>query len=207
MAKSLKQNGTSFEWTGESLLAAQLLAEDRLTDEEIAAKVEIGRTTLHRWKLKPDFQDKVIEIAADIGKKLKRAGIRRRENRLKNLQDRVDRMYKVIHERGKDSTHKDIPGWKSGILVHQVKGVGKGEDFQLIDLFAVDTGLLKELREHEKQAAIEVGEWTEKRDNNGTATVVNIDLTQLSDEQLSIYEQHLINGKSELQAFTLARAS
>lgn len=207
MAKSAKQNVTEFQWTGERALAAQLLAEDKLTDEKIAAEVGVSRTTLHRWKEVPVFQDRVVDIAADIAKKLKRAGIRRRENRLNNLQDRVDRMYKVIHERGKEEAHKEVKGWKTGLLVHQVKGVGKGEDFQLIDLYAVDTGLLRELREHEKQAAIEVGEWTEKRDSSGTSTVVNIDLTQLTDEQLDKYEQYLLDGKSEQQAFALARTS
>ena len=57
---------------------------------------------------------------------------------------------------------QDVAGGRTGLIVHNVKGVGKGDDFKLIDVYEVDTSLLKEMREHEKQAAIEVGQWQEK---------------------------------------------
>ena len=72
-------------------------------------------------------------------------------------------MTEVIRQRAVNL--KDVPGGgNTGLLVRQVKGIGKGEDFQVVEEYAVDTGLLRELREHEKQAAIELGEWTEKQD-------------------------------------------
>ena len=43
----------------------------------------------------------------------------------------------------------------------------KGKRFETIEEFLIDTGLLREMREHEKQAAIELGEWAEKREFSG----------------------------------------
>ena len=37
----------------------------------------------------------------------------------------------------------------------------------LVEVASLDVGLLKELREHEKQAAQELGQWTEKRELTG----------------------------------------
>src|SRR5262249_32081265 len=53
-------------------------------------------------------------------------------------------------------------GGRTGLIVHNVKGVGKGDNFQLIDLYEVDVALLREMRECERQAAQEVGQWVEK---------------------------------------------
>lgn len=57
---------------------------------------------------------------------------------------------------------KDVPGGNTGLLVRTTKGIGSGDTFQIVDEYAVDTGLLRELREHEKQAAQELGQWIDK---------------------------------------------
>lgn len=93
-------------------------------------------------------------------------------------------MQQVIAERAEDIELQDVAGGKTGLIVHNVKGVGKGEDFQLIDLYEVDTGLLKELREHEKQAAQELGQWTEKKDltTNGQPLRFTISIDRKEDD-------------------------
>jgi hypothetical protein len=72
-----------------------------------------------------------------------------------------------------------------------------------VDEHAVDTALLREMRETEKQLAIELGEWTEKRQNSGTTS--SLDLSQLNDEQLNEYERHLDAGIEPERAYLLAR--
>lgn len=146
--------------------AAFLVADDKLSDEQIAADLNIGRTTLHRWKTDAAFRARVEEIKAEVRAKLSALGIAARQNRLDALNDRARRMADVIKQRAENL--KDVPGGgNTGLLVRQVKGIGKGEDFQVVEEYAVDTALLREMREHEKQAAIEVGEWTEKREHTG----------------------------------------
>lgn len=71
-------------------------------------------------------------------------------------------MQQVIAERAEAKEMQGVAGGETGLLAHNVKGLGKGDDFELVDEYAVDTGLLREIRETEKQAAIELGQWQEK---------------------------------------------
>lgn len=158
------QDFPPFPWREPQVEAAQLLAEDDLTDEEIAAKVGISRRQLTNWKQHPDFRKRIEEITARMGDAALRHGIARRNRRLRALDDRWRRMQQVIDERAVDPEMRAVPGGRTGLLVHNVKSVGKGDDFQVIDLYEVDVALLRELREHEKQAAQELGQWTERRD-------------------------------------------
>lgn len=178
----MAQNGTtegnkSARWER----AAHLVAEDRLSDELIAAELGIGRRTLATWKKQPRFEARRREIVEEVKKALEAEGLANRQNRLNALNDRQRRMAEVIRQRAENL--KSVPGGgNTGLLVRQVKGIGKGEEFQVVEEYAVDTALLREMREHEKQAAIEVGEWTEKREHR-------FNLKDLSDEELRQLER------------------
>lgn len=161
--------------------AAFLVAEDKLSDELIAAELGIGKRTLERWKQGADFKARVAQIIAEVGEQLKAKGLADREKRLAGLNDRHERMNEVIKQRA-DNLKGVSGGGNTGLLVRQVKGIGKGQDFQVVEEYAVDTGLLREMREHEKQAAIEVGDWTEKREHK-------FDFSNLSDEELKALER------------------
>lgn len=151
-----------FGWTKKRTLAAKLLADDRLTDEQIASEVDVHVQTLWLWKRHPDFQARIQSIVAAYAEAIKGRGIAERQNRVDALNDRWDKLKKVIEARAADTTLAEVPGGDTGLIVHQVKGVGHGDGFQLIDLYQVDTGLLSEARAHEKQAAQELGQWVEK---------------------------------------------
>lgn len=139
---------------------------------------------LKRWSQQHGWQARLGEIVEEERQAIVNLGIAEKQNRIDAYNDRWQRMRKVIGERAKDPEVQEVPGGKTGLIVHNVKGVGKGDDFQLIDLYEVDTGLLKELRAHEEQAAKELGQWTEKRE-----TVTKLKLENLSDEELSTLEQ------------------
>jgi hypothetical protein len=95
---------------------------------------------------------------------LQAEGIRSRHNRLVALNDRAERMFRVIAERGDADEFKDVPGGTTGLMVRSWKVAGGTAYVE----FAVDTGLLAELRAHEKQAAQELGEWTERNEIRGS---------------------------------------
>jgi transposase-like protein len=153
-----------FKWTREKNEAARLYAERELSTYKIADKLGIDQSTLHRWKQHPEFMQRIGEIQAEIAAEVRRHGIAVLENRVKAAQERWLLMQQVIAERAESEQMRGVPGGQTGLLVHTVKGVGRGEDFQLVDLYEVDTALLNELRQHEKQAAQELGQWTEKQE-------------------------------------------
>ena len=87
-----------------------------------------------------------------------------RNARVQMLQNRWDRMRRVIDERAASPAFADVPGGTTGLLVKDYKGKDADQP-----VYKVDTRLLAELRAHEKQAAEELGQWSEKRELTGDA--------------------------------------
>jgi hypothetical protein len=144
--------------------AARLLATDELTDAAIAKRVGVCRRTLYSWQKQPEFQARLAELRAELGEVASRYAVGHLARRIRWLNGRIRRMMRIIRERAKDPAMRGVPGGDTGLLVRRVKGLGSGENLRLVEEYHVDTALLKELREHEKQAAIELGQWTEKKD-------------------------------------------
>ena len=149
-------------WTRARERAALLTAEDALTDVEIAAEVGISERTLNRWRKRPEFVARVEEHIEAFRAVIARKAIAQRGRRVAALQDRWRRMQRVIEERAADPGMADVPGGRTGLIVRRVKGIGRGEDFERVEEYAVDDGLLREMREHERQAAQELGQWLER---------------------------------------------
>lgn len=204
---TLKTGSGKFPLNGRREEAALLLAEDRLTDVEIAARAGVTDRQLRVWKAHPLFAARVAEHAAALAEAVRGRGIADRQNRVDALSDRWERMQAVITARAGEYAGA-APGADSGLLVRAVKlvkvyeavrrdggaefdQVGAGSPGDLltpgaatheVTEWAVDTGLLRELREHEKQAAQELGQWTEKRELSGEMLIreyVGIDLSKV----------------------------
>jgi phage terminase small subunit len=94
--------------------------------------------------------------------------IKERAARIQGYNDRRQALYDVIAARARDLEHQDVPGAKTGLVAITFKMAGK-EKFKEA---AIDVALLRELRELEKQAAIELGQWVEKSD--GTLNVQDL---------------------------------
>lgn len=147
-------------------LAAIALGQGK-THEEAATAADVKRATVERWLKQPAFKATVDAEAQRIRDAIRAEGIANRQNRIDALNRRQQLMDQVIAERAVDPTMQNIAGGKTGLMVRSFRGVGKGEDFTLVEEYTVDTGLLKEMREHEKQAAQDLGQWTEKREVAG----------------------------------------
>jgi hypothetical protein len=105
---------------------------------------------------------RIEEIQARISESLVAQSIAIKEARIKALNDRWLKLQQVIAERAVDPSMQGIAGGSTGLLAHDQKGVGAGPAAEVIDVYEVDCGVLKELREHEVQAAKELGQWVEK---------------------------------------------
>lgn len=164
----------AFRWTAQREKAALLLAEDRLIDEEIAKKIGVDRRTLTNWRQDLEFQARITEHVEAFKQAVRSRGIACLERRVDALSDRWDRMRQVIEERAEE-LGGECAGGGTGLLVKQMKTLGSGPAAQVVEEYAVDTGLLRELREHEKQAAQELGQWTDKADvTSGGTPLANI---------------------------------
>lgn len=142
--------------------AARLLAEGQLTDRAVAAQVGVNRMTLQRWKKQPDFAAEVNERIDELQRDVFRRGIASRIRRINALNDRWERMHRIVEERASAPEMQDVPGGKSGLLVRRLKSLGAGENAQTVEEYEIDVGLLREMREHERQAAQELGQLVNK---------------------------------------------
>lgn len=159
----MAQEPSDFTWASPQVDAAQLIAEGRLTQEDVAARVGVSLSTLKRWLRVSEFADRVDSLVDDYRKAVRRRGLAILERRVESVNDRWLRLRRVIEERADDPDMAEVPGGRTGLIVKDYKTVGAGESATVMPIYSVDTALLKEIREHEKQAAQELGQWTEKR--------------------------------------------
>lgn len=157
-----------FKWDETREQAALLIAQDELTDTKIAEKLGVARRTLGGWKENTEFSKRVQNHLNDIRSYIRSHGISIIENRVAALQDRWDRMKRVIAERAESPEMQNVAGGTTGLLVRQLKKIGAGADAEIVEEFVIDAALLKEMREHEKQAAQELGQWSDKHEHAGT---------------------------------------
>jgi transposase-like protein len=147
--------------------AALLVAQDALSDAEIAKKVGIARRTLAYWKNDAGFGDRVSELTTRIAGKLAMVSIAERVRRVAALDDRWRRLRRIIDARAADPAMRKVPGGSEGLMVCRPRVLGTGPKAKTVLEYEIDTGLLAELRGLEKQAAIEVGDWSEKQEISG----------------------------------------
>jgi putative insertion element HTH domain-containing protein len=147
--------------------AARMIAEDELSDAKISERIGVTQRTLISWKKKPEFAERVKEITAAYAARAISRGIAKRERRLGVLVDLHEKCEQVIYERSQSAELQEVAGGRTGLVTHNVKGVGKGDDFQLIDVYEVDTALLREMRAIQEQVAKELGQRVDKHELSG----------------------------------------
>jgi transposase-like protein len=191
----MRQNATTFVWTEPRKQAVLLVAEDDLSDTEIAARVGVHRATLDRWKQHPDFAAQVAHHIEDLNRAMTRLAIAKKHKRVTELNALHEKALRVIEQRGAEYQamaeedaqqptitplrqmigDRSVPaGGETGLLVRQLKQIGAGRTAQLVEEFAFDAALVKEIRALQEQAAKELGQWVDRSEVESTTTVVRI---------------------------------
>jgi len=123
------------------------------------------------------------EIDAALAE-LRAEGITAKGNRLNDYQEIRRRLWHVIDERADGAAATDAAseavghtfgiggsskmlGGASGLLVRKFNVVGAGRSARIIEEHQLDTGLITQLLNVDRQAAQELGEWSEKRTLTG----------------------------------------
>lgn len=146
----------SFKWDARKEEAAILLARGELTNEEIADKLDMGIATLFRWKNYQEFKERIDEFTAQFREAALKQEIGDLGKRLKRYNKRWQQIDQLIKERSIDEKNQRVAGGTTGLLARDIKGE--------VEVWKFDAALVKEERELAKQAAIELGQWTEKAD-------------------------------------------
>jgi len=165
MADNDTENQAAWQWTEQRERAALLVAQDRLSDQEIARALGVGKRTLERWKLVSEFRARVDEHLSAARDAIRTSGIADVKTRIERKQRDWERLQQIVRERAADPAMAGVPGGATGLLAVTVKVTKNG----VIPEYRVDTGLLGALREMEEDAARELGQRVEKREVGGIA--------------------------------------
>lgn len=156
---------------------------------------EAARIAGYRVPMQQGYENlRKPEIAAAIAEHrtaIKAEGIANRQNRIERLNRDWQRMQQIVEERAAAATRahelamaaaaaalpedgtvpprpeQPGPGATSGHLARQEKNIGGGLYGRYVAEYVFDEAILRELRAHEKQAAQELGEWSEKQELTG----------------------------------------
>jgi hypothetical protein len=165
--QNLTENPVSAWWTGNRSKAVQHAAEDILTDEQIAAAVGVTRQTIATWRKHPEFEARRRELVAEMQERARQEGLGRLDVRMARYARRAASLDLIVTERADDPDMQDVPGGKSGFLVRQFKSIGTGPNARQVEEYHFDAALSREMRELEKQAAQDAGQWSEKQEISG----------------------------------------
>lgn len=153
------------ELTTRQQQALNLLVAGEHTFAEVAADVGVQPSTLWRWRHeKPAFRDALREALAIAEIDARQFAVAKRVKRVEALDEVHAGLLKVIAERKERYAQEAHPGASTGLLIKSYKAIASGASAYTEIEWAVDRPLIQALLEVQKQAAIELGQWSEKAD-------------------------------------------
>jgi hypothetical protein len=155
-----------FAWSQQREEAAQLVADDRLSNDAIALKIGVSTKQLGRWKANPEFAARVASHVAAWRERIRRRGLALKERRIESLIADFASTDVILAERGaqlvdQKPTNASDPyagGSRTGFITRDFKG--KDAD---TPVYSFDAALMRERRELRRQIAQELGEWADER--------------------------------------------
>ena len=103
---------------------------------------------------------RIEELKTSIAEGVVAVEIRKRSSRVEVLQDNLNRMCGLIEARALE--YSDDPGGATGLLAKDYRGKNAEQE-----IWKLDTALVTQINATMKQAAIEEGQWSEKREMSG----------------------------------------
>jgi hypothetical protein len=170
-----------------------LIAEGSLSFEQVAKRVGVSAWALWSWRQRPEFCLLVKQRLEFYRAEALTHGIALREQRIRALNDRWQRMRRLIDARAKDMA--DVPGGDTGLLVRKVRGIGDGSNFRQVDWYEFDHALLRELRAIEEHVAHELGQW--RPEPTETTGPREVDATAMSTAELLERARQILRAAGE----------
>lgn len=129
-----------------------------------------ARASASRLLTNATVSARISEIRREVAAEGLRVAIQERNARLKLLQDTVDRIGRLIEERGAEPDMQAVPGGSTGLLCRDYKGKDANKA-----VYRFDAELMRVRHEALERAAIEVGEWKQKVEHGGALTLQLLD--------------------------------
>lgn len=150
--------------TPDKLRAVELLAEGSTPIEQVAKQLGLNRRTLWTWRQEPAFLAALKAYEAELEQDSLRFAIARRRERLSDYDQRRFKFLQIVAKRAAwfAENRPDVPGGETGLLQIQLKVVGSGPAAYTVEEYLPDVALSRELRELNRAAATELGQWSEK---------------------------------------------
>jgi hypothetical protein len=192
--------------------AAVLVAEDELTNDEIAAKVKITDRTLTTWKHLPAFMLRVDETVTEMAKAAQRYAIARVEKRMARRDRDWRKLQQVIEERAREAVaqqsvnqvliekaraqgtdeaqiewmFRDQPHVAAGMETGHVVRIETPSKFGTVVEYKFDQSITAELRALEDAATKDAGQFVQRLDvtTGGKPLALGLDLSVLSEDEL-----------------------
>ena len=192
-------------WTKKRELAARLLAEDELSNKQIAEACGVTVRSIQFWQQHPEFRAKQIEHVKEFREKVLNRRYSLREKRIELREELIDSLLTIKNERAAQPAMANVPGGKSGLIQVTLKSMGVGDKNQIYMEHTADTGLAAEIRAGLREIAQEVGELVEKHEVVGSVTHKHqLDVSRLSDEELvtlfNVAQKMITPATSDVQA-------
>jgi Helix-turn-helix of insertion element transposase len=155
--------------------AAQLVFDDLLTDDQIAAEIGVSRRSISAWRKRDDFNAELTALHQEYSHRVMSRGIAVRARRVEKLNELHDKSWQVIAERGGDPTMQRVPGGQTGLIIRGFANVRDPSTGQWRGTaeYEVDTGLMAEIRNIQKQVATELGQLPNETPVGVTNVTVN----------------------------------
>ena len=171
--------------------AAILLAEDELTDEAIAEVVGVTKRTITNWKQEPEFAALVGDYHGQIVAQSLRLPIAKKHHRVAVLNDLHEKALRAIEARGRRYAQAVADGESAegatrrffGDITPEEAATGlfvREESVNASGMKTVnwkyDNAITKDIKDTEKQAAQEMGQWEDKASLDVSQTVTTIQI-------------------------------
>lgn len=149
------QQDLLLQWAAEGLALGEI--NKRASECDPPFKVDYLQLKHARTKAPKNY----VELREQFEEDALQYGLAKRANRLREKTERHSLLKDIIIARGAEMIG-EVPGGETGLLVRDYRGKDA-----ITRVYKLDAALLKEMRDLEREIAIELGQWTEKRELTG----------------------------------------
>ncbi len=132
----------------------------------IAKDLDIGRSTLYRWKELPEFRARLEEAFAETRRQIRTTGAAVKEVRIRAKKRRLNRFYNILAKRAGNPERGGAEWDETGFMVRREACIGGGQHGKYVVEYEFDKTIADAILDVENSIADELGERHKVVDHN-----------------------------------------